>query len=108
GGLVERRGQPLELAQRLPLGLPDGLAGRLDRDRSGGLAGHFRAPPFLRLTARVCGCFGFAVGAGFGFGCSLRAPFPSPSGGGFFVAVFVPTAAVPSFVRGTSRRVTRP
>ena len=48
--LVEPRRQPLELAQRLPLRLADGLAGRLDRD----VGAHRREPPFLRLTRRGC------------------------------------------------------
>ena len=58
-GLVDARPQLLELAQRGPLGLADGLAGRLDLQR----LAHRLAFPFLRLTRRgCCGAEDWAAG----------------------------------------------
>ena len=72
-GLVERRREALELAQRLPLRLADGLAGRLDRRARRVTA---RAPPFFRFTRRGCGWARSA--RGLGFGGSVGAPLPAP------------------------------
>src|SRR5262249_34978137 len=95
--LVDRGLEPLELAQRLPLRLADGLAGRLDRDQR-------RGPPFFFLTRRGA--------AGLGFGAAARA------GAGVLPSVFVGAGDVREVrfgpksdgigVFGISRRVIRP
>src|SRR5207302_9377952 len=93
----------LELTQRRPLGLADGLARRLDRQ----LGGHRRPAFFFRRTLRG-GCGRDAAGAGLGASGPRRAPFPPPSlssRGGVRDVRFSSTGAG---VFGTRRRVINP
>src|SRR6185437_6802649 len=75
--LVEPGHGELEVAQRLPLRLADGLARGLDRDlvdrARGAILAHRRAPPRLRRCVR--GCWGRG---GVGLGESPPLPFDEP------------------------------
>ena len=99
--LVEARVQALELAQRRPLRLADGLARRLDRDARSVTRGARRF--FFRLTCARLRRGGF--GAGFGRRLRLGRRLPSTSAlfGGVRELVFGGGCGF-----GTSRRVIRP
>src|SRR6201999_3455690 len=92
--LFEAGRSSLEVAQRLPLRLADGLPGR----PHAAPAAPPRAPPFFFWTRRVWGGVGFG-GAGFSV-----APLPEDGGVGFGREKRVGIA--PGF--GISRRVIRP
>ncbi len=103
--LVERRRDQLELAQRVPLGLADRLAGRLDPN---GLA-HRRAPPRFRLTRRGVGWLGGALGGSHRGRCGQRTGSRLGALGGVRdVRRGSDALAAAARVRGTSRRVTSP
>ena len=75
-GLVERRDEELELAERPPLRLSDRLAGRLDR----AVGAHLRPCPRLRFTRRgwVGAWRGFGARPGFGATPAPERAFAAP------------------------------
>src|SRR5581483_7786905 len=103
--LVERGIPLLELAQRRPLRLADGLARRLDRQV--GVGAHLRLVRFFFLRRTWRGALACGFGRS-GAGGSTAAPLPLVPSSSFGGVRDVRRSTVGAAVFGISRRVIRP